>query len=254
MKKLNLLVRAIIVIIMLTVSAGFCLAADQEITLSSDSPDYAPGSELRITVGYDVSDGDTTLSSIGVRIHFDSTKLEYNTFEDFFETNKLADPQLEDDVENKDTDDSTDKLIVLSYADPFNNNWPNQPFPLDLVTFVFTVKDDAPEGPTNVNVTRITGHVDYGFVGNGSIVNITYVHSIHDGDIAPLGSRDGTVNVGDALVALRFALKLETPTQEDTQHGDVAPLDTTCHPNPDGEITVGDALVILRKALGIVEF
>ncbi|MEA3358218.1 MAG: hypothetical protein U9R17_02255 [Thermodesulfobacteriota bacterium] len=35
-----------------------------------------------------------------------------------------------------------------------------------------------------------------------------------DGDVAPFGNRDGIVNVGDALVALRFALTLETPTQE----------------------------------------
>jgi len=75
-----------------------------------------------------------------------------------------------------------------------------------------------------------------------------------DGDVAPFGNRDGMVNVGDALVALRFALELETPTQEDMQHGDVAPLDASGHPNPDGKITVGDALVILRKALGIIDF
>ena len=75
-----------------------------------------------------------------------------------------------------------------------------------------------------------------------------------DGDVAPLGNRDGTVNVGDALVALRFALLLETPTQEDVQHGDVAPLDAGGQPNPDGVITVGDALVILRKALGLITF
>ena len=75
-----------------------------------------------------------------------------------------------------------------------------------------------------------------------------------DGDVAPLGNRDGTVNVGDALVALRFALLLETPTQEDIQHGDVAPLDAGGQPNPDGQITVGDALVILRKALGLSTF
>ena len=75
-----------------------------------------------------------------------------------------------------------------------------------------------------------------------------------DGDVAPLGNRDGTVNVGDALVALRFALLLETPTQEDIQHGDVAPLDAGGQPNPDGQITVGDALVILRKALGLITF
>lgn len=75
-----------------------------------------------------------------------------------------------------------------------------------------------------------------------------------DGDVAPLGSRDSVVNVGDALVALRFALGLETPTSEDTIHGDVAPLDAENKPNPDGVINVGDALVILRKALGIIDF
>ena len=74
------------------------------------------------------------------------------------------------------------------------------------------------------------------------------------GDVAPLGNRDGMVNVGDALIALRFALTLEIPTQEDMQHGDVAPLDANGQPNPDGVINVGDALVILRKALGIVGF
>lgn len=75
-----------------------------------------------------------------------------------------------------------------------------------------------------------------------------------DGDVAPLGNRDGIVNVGDAVVALRFALNLDTPTQGDITHGDVAPLDAQNTPNPDGAITVGDALVILRKALGIISW
>jgi len=75
-----------------------------------------------------------------------------------------------------------------------------------------------------------------------------------DGDVAPLGNRDGIVNVGDALVALRFALTLEIPTSEDIVHGDVAPLDEENKPSPDGVINVGDALVILRKALGIISF
>jgi len=44
-----------------------------------------------------------------------------------------------------------------------------------------------------------------------------------NGDVAPLGNRDGKVNVGDSLVCLRFALGLEIPTQEDILHGDVAP-------------------------------
>jgi len=73
-----------------------------------------------------------------------------------------------------------------------------------------------------------------------------------DGDVAPLGNRDGIVNVGDALVTLRLALGLETPGPEDICHGDIAPLDVNGQPDPDGQITVGDALVILRKALGLL--
>ncbi|OAQ20908.1 PKD domain-containing protein [Thermosulfurimonas dismutans] len=75
-----------------------------------------------------------------------------------------------------------------------------------------------------------------------------------DGDVAPLGNRDGQVNIGDALVALRFALGLETPSDEDKCHADVAPLGEDGKPHPDGRITIGDALVILRKALRLVNF
>ena len=75
-----------------------------------------------------------------------------------------------------------------------------------------------------------------------------------DGDLAPFGSRDGVVNVGDALVALRIALDLETPSQDDMIHGDIAPLTNDNMSNPDGFINVGDALVILRKALGLINW
>jgi len=153
-------------------------------------------------------DNDNTLSSLGVRIHFDSTKLQYNnTFEGLFKTNILADPQLEDDVENKDNDESTDKLIVLSYADPFNNSWPNEALPLDLVTFIFTVKSDAPEGTTDVNVTQITGHTGYGFFGNGSVIDIIHCNLDIDGNGVADGGTDGITLIrylfeirGDALI------------------------------------------------------
>jgi hypothetical protein len=82
---------------------------------------------------------------------------------------------------------------------------------------------------------------------------VEYASSVTaDGDVAPFGNRDGKVDVGDALVALRFALGLVIPTPEDLLHGDVAPLDENGQPNPDGKIDIGDALVILRMALNLV--
>jgi len=62
-----------------------------------------------------------------------------------------------------------------------------------------------------------------------------------DSDAAPSGNRDGVINVVDALLILWFAIGLEIPTQQDIQHGYVAPLDAKGQPNPGWEINVGDA-------------
>ena len=121
----------------------------------------------------------------------------------------------------------------------------------DTVTYTY---DDAGRVTKAVYADK---EITYKYDKSGNLLQRQVVGAaglIHDGDVAPLGNRDGTVNVGDALVALRFALTLETPTQEDIAHGDVAPLDAQNKPNPDGVINVGDALVILRKALGITSF
>jgi len=73
-----------------------------------------------------------------------------------------------------------------------------------------------------------------------------------DGDVAPLGARNGVVSVADALIALRYALNLISPLPaDDLFHGDVAPL-VNGVPVPDGRITIADALVILRVALNLV--
>ena len=108
-------------------------------------------------------------------------------------------------------------------------------------------------GDWTINVKDVGGEFYSGTLQSWGL-KIYGVDLYPSGDLAPLGNRDGQVNVGDALVALRFAVGLETPTQEDMHCGDVAPLDSTGRPDPDGIIDLGDALVILRKALGIISF
>ena len=112
--------------------------------------------------------------------------------------------------------------------------------------------------PYNTLTLKGTGSFDIGLTLSAGLytgpVTPGPTNNKSDGDVAPFGNRDGVINVGDALVALRFALGMEMPTQEDEDHGDVAPLDAQGQPNPDGQINVGDALVILRKALGLISF
>lgn len=68
-----------------------------------------------------------------------------------------------------------------------------------------------------------------------------------------LVSGDGIFNgtrvpdISDALKALRMAVGLITPTQDDLLHGDVAPLGA-----PDGKIDISDALLIMRNVVGTI--
>jgi Bacterial TSP3 repeat len=62
--------------------------------------------------------------------------------------------------------------------------------------------------------------------------------SLADGDLAPLGSPDGSVNAADYLISLRLTLGLLTPTVLELAHGDLYPPG-----NPDGLINLSDTLL-----------
>jgi [NiFe] hydrogenase small subunit len=67
-------------------------------------------------------------------------------------------------------------------------------------------------------------------------------------------NNDGTVDIADALKALRVSVGLEPqPTGGLLFRGDVAPM-LNGMPAPDGRIDVGDALVILRKVVGLANW
>ncbi len=157
----------------LATQAGFSHAADQEIMFSPSDLYQPVGSEFMLTVTYDVSDNDDTLTSLGIRIHFDSTKLEFMGYSEFFEGDKLGDPQLQEDAENRDDEGNTDKIVLLGYSDPFNNGWPNHALPLNLVTLSFRVKNNAEPGSTKINVSQVTGHVGYGFLVKGGMATVS---------------------------------------------------------------------------------
>ena len=163
---------AICLMILLMVGVGIAFAADQEIELLPNISEQVAWSTFALTVQYNVSDQNETLTSLGVRIHFDSSKLDYTGFKDLFTMGNLANPQLQNDISDKDDDNQTDKIVLLSYSDPFDGKWPNQPLPLKLVKLLFTVKSDGKPVVTEVNVSKVTGHAGYGFSGRGATLNI----------------------------------------------------------------------------------
>jgi len=72
---------------------------------------------------------------------------------------------------------------------------------------------------------------------------------VADGDI----NDDGMVDVRDLLLAMRILSGLYTPTQQEQERWDVAPLVNDA-PEPDQQNNVGDYSVLLRKVLGQITF
>jgi hypothetical protein len=66
-----------------------------------------------------------------------------------------------------------------------------------------------------------------------------------DGDLAPLGSPDGLVNVADFLICQRIILGSITPSELELAHGDLYPIGV-----PDGVIDLSDYLNLQNLVLG----
>lgn len=141
-------------------------ALNQEISLIPNSSTPSVGSNVSITAQYNC--GDNTVTTLGIRIHFDSAKLTYYGYDSYFSAFGIANPQLQEDTENKDNDSSTDKLLLLGWQD-INGNWPGQTLPLTLARLNFTA---AATGSTTVNVTNVTGAAGFGFAGSGTTLTV----------------------------------------------------------------------------------
>jgi len=66
-------------------------------------------------------------------------------------------------------------------------------------------------------------------------------YNFDDGDVAPWGSPDGLVNVGDMLICTQLMLGLKTPTADNLAHGDLYPVGM-----PDGVIGLPDYVQLLK--------
>ena len=152
--------------------AGTALAADQIVTGSPATQTKGVGETVRITAQYDVSDGDNTLSGLGLRTHFDSSRLTWTSNTEVFPTDLLlCDPAPVDDTSNFDGDAATDKVFTCAWTS-FINNWPNTDLPIKggLLTANFTSNLAAGQ-TTTVRFTASSTASGYLFTGNPSTVS-----------------------------------------------------------------------------------
>jgi hypothetical protein len=119
---------------------------------------------------------------------------------------------------------------------------------ITLPSITFTPAVPLPLG--TVYTARVSGVKD--LAGNPMAADKTWSFTtMPDGVLSP---GEASPSIADALKALRIAVNLVQPTQDDRNHGDVAPLGPDGKPRPDGVIDVGDSFVILRRAVNLISW
>ena len=163
------------------------------------TPKGMVGSPVSITVGYDVTDADATLTGLGLRVHYDSSALEFVEFANVLTTDNISSDGPSDDVDNLDGDTSTDKFITANWASLFGS-WPGS-LPSDLLTATFNVADDDSLESTVINFSEASNAAGYLFAPNSYTLDIIGGSWDFDGN--------GTVDaLTDGLLMLRHSFNL----------------------------------------------
>ena len=162
---------AALTVVMLAVGGTFhTFAAEQSVGLSPSSSNQQVGGSFALSAQYNVSDGDNTLTGIGLRFHYDSSKLEFTGFSNVFSTDKIAEESTpQNDTNNDDSDASTDKYVSIAWTN-IGGNWPNQTLPLDVAQLGFTA---AAAGTAAVNVSFSSTAAGYDGSATNASVNIS---------------------------------------------------------------------------------
>lgn len=199
------------------------------------SPGAGPGESFDMDVYYFTSNGAQNLSGLTLRIHYDSTKLTWNSFSNILATGRgTPSSSALNDTSNFDGDPSTDKYLTVPWS---GGNWPGvtctQASPLKLYTVTFTVKPGLAEGTlSNIRFSATSIAAGYTF---SSVPALFEVRLFDRGDV----NMDGEITAQDAVDC--FWLSLSPPwTPEELALGDF---------NQDGDITAQDAVDIFWESL-----
>jgi len=204
----------------------------QFVVTSPESPAADAGATFNMDLNYFTSDDNNQLSGMGLRIHYNSSRLTWVGFSNVLPTSKTyedTDPQS-DMVQNYDNDASTDSYVEIVWD---GGPWPNEPLETRLLTVAFEVNGSLSEGDTST----------IRFTSSDSAPNYTFYSDAVAFEVRPcmLGdvNEDGEITAQDAVDAFWLSLEGSWSSTE---------LCTADY-NQDGEITSQDAVDIFWESL-----
>ena len=189
------------------------------------------GSNVSLSVNYDVASNNNQLLGLSLRIHFDSTKLTWQSFSDVLNTNLIAqDAQPVQDSTDFDNDANTDAFVRVLWVSLIAN-WPNVDLPTKLNTVNFEVANNQATGTTTtINFSAIP-------VGTESRFSSTsYTATITD-STAPVVTAPLAINV--EATGMTSTVNIGTATAVDSVDGVISVV----NPSFSGPFAVGSTVI-----------
>lgn len=159
------------------------------------------GKVFSLSAYYNNTSNDQALTGMGVRIHFDSTKLDWNGLHNLLAKDFVGiDPAPIADVEDLDNIPETDFYVSAAWTS-INGEWPNRSIPLKLYDAQFSFREDAnlqAGDSTTFGFSSSATANGYVFIGKPYTLTVGSAFSFDfDGD--------GTVKpLTDGLLLLRY--------------------------------------------------
>ena len=181
----------------------------QSVSVSNQPVGYL-GDNVEVEVSYSTSDNLNQLSGLGLRVHFDSTVLTYNSLGDVLVQDNIVNGEGPiSDVDDLDNNPQTDSYISFGWASLFNN-WPNTELPAVLANITFGVSstlDPDVITATDINFTAITTAAGYGFTSESYSLELAETDASWDYD----GNGDADA-LTDGLIMMRYSFGLRGDT------------------------------------------
>ena len=163
------------------------------------------GQQFTLDISYDVSSNDNSLTGLGLRVHFDSSKLSFAQVSDYIaKDNIIVASNSELDTDDFDNNPTTDQFLTFAWVS-ISGDWPNLALPANLVSIDFVVADDVAQQTTEyttIGFSSASNAQGFGFVGDSYQLQI----SPATWDIDLNGEADALT---DGLLMLRHAFGLE---------------------------------------------
>ena len=175
----------------------------QMVTGSPDSRHVRAGQTFHFDVQYATSDHDSTLTGLGLRIHYDSDFVSFAGLSDVLPAGFVQRTTL-DDTADYDGDASTDKYVLVAWADR-SGNWPNVALPGRLAKATFVLGSETETGvSSSIRFTASSTAAGYAFSSQGLTVTAVPVSL----DI----NQDGKIeDAMDGELALRYLFGIRGP-------------------------------------------